>query len=259
MSLNPTLLARSFQLGAGGFINRPNVKMFAGVIRPDGNSSGGGTITWSFLLTNTNHNKVGTFKVEASGSNLRLRFPRCRNVISVSITPDETLSANGVMCGASVGQETADISFYQSWGVYGGLLTGSGSTFTKAGDLSSFTFGTLNANQIYFRPPKPFQGTGTDAQNDVYWKSSIARFCGSNDRTLVRITGGLGSDYFGYQLLDDTGTPVVTNDSNDKIEIITNTPKRVSINANSNNGFGHPGANVFTTASNIWVVLILEY
>lgn len=258
MSLNLNQ-GRFFQFGAGGLLSNPRVKMIAGVIRPDGNSAGSGTITWTFLSTNSNHDKIGRVKIEANGSNVRLRFPRCRNVIYWAANTDETLAANGITCGASVGTETADVHFYQSYGIYGGLLVGSGTTWTKTGDMSSFTFGTLDADQIYFRPPKPFGNAGTDAQNTNYWQSCIANYVGSNTRKLVRITTGLGSDYFGYQLLDSSDVPVVTNDTNDKVEIVANTPKRVQINANSNNSTGYAGANVFTTASNIWVFGLLEY
>jgi hypothetical protein len=261
MNLNA---GRFFQFGAGGLLSNPKVKMIAGVIRPDGNSAGSGTITWTFLDPVTNHSKITSvpLKIEASGSDVRLRYPRCRNVIYAVANTDETLAANGITCGASVGQETMDIKFFQSYGIQGGYLTGgasAGASWTKTGDLISFTFGTLNAGTIYFRPIKPFANSGTDAQNGTYWNASMATYVGSNVRTLRRVVAGLGSDYFGYQLYDSLGVLVTTNDSNDRVEIMVNTPKRVQINANSNNSTGYPGANVFTTTSNIWVHALLEY
>lgn len=260
MGLN-TLLSRGFNFGVGGFHNNPRIKMIAGVLRPDGNATGSGTITWTFLNPYTNHNQLSVvpIKIETNASNIRLRFPKCRNVIHFAANTDETLAANGITCGASVGQETADIAFYQSYGIQGGYLTGAGSSWTRVGDLTSFTVGTNNANSFYFRPIKPFGNAGTDAQNTNYWQSSIAHYVGSNVRTLRRVFSGLGSDYFGYQLYDSGGVLVVTNDANDRIEIMVNTPKRVQINANSNNSTGYPGANVFTTASNVWITALLEY
>jgi hypothetical protein len=253
--------------GMHSLVGNKRVQLLAGVIRPDGNAASGGAITWEFLKPDTNHNyifphgnrNVSNVKVVANGSVLRITFPRAKRAICFQVVPDETLQINGIIAGASVGLETADISISQLQGMYGGHLTGSGSTFTKSGDLSSFTFGTLNANQIYFRPPKPFGNAGTDAQNTSYWSNCIANYAGSNDRRLKRIVSGLGSDYFGYQLLDNTGTPVVTNDANDIIEIMSGTPKRVSVNANSNNSFGFPGANLFTVTSNFWIWGLFEY
>lgn len=248
-------------------IGNKRIQMLAGVIRPDGNATPSGAITWEWLKPDTGHNyvfpqgkkNVSDVKIVANGNALRLQFPKAKRAICFQVVPDETLQLNGIIAGASVGLETADISVSQLTGLYGGHLIGSGSTFTKNGDLSSFTFGTLNANQIYFRPPKPFGNAGSDAQNTGYWSNCIANYAGSNDRRLKKIVSGLGSDYFGYQLLDNTGTPVVTNDANDIIEIMSGTPKRVSVNPNSNNSFGYPGANLFTTSSNFWVYGLFEY
>ena len=263
MSLNLNA-GRFFQFGAGGLLSNPKVKMIAGVIRPDGNSAGSGTITWTWLDPLTNHTKVTSvpLKIEANGSNVVIRYPRCRNVIHFAANTDETLAANGITLGASVGTETANITLYQSYGIQGGYLTGgasAGASWTKTGDLTSFTFGTLNGGTFYFRPIKPYGNAGTDAQNTNYWNASMCTYVGSNVRTIRRVVAGLGSDYFGYQMYDSGGVLVTTNDANDRVEILVNTPKRVQINANSNQSTGYAGANVFTTASNIWISALLEY
>ncbi len=224
-------------------------------IKPNGPTGAGAAITWSIMDTasgDTDFTSEYFTSVGTSGSNVVLNYPTVLKVKSIAFGVSPGLAQAGIFLGASVQTGQAIISLYQMYGCSAGRLTGAGSSFTRSGDVLSYTVGTNNANTFTFTPNVPYGGTA--GQNAQYFNYAQASYVGSNDRRLKKLTSGLGGQSFGYQLLDSAGVAVVTNDANDIIEIIVpQSPKTAQINCSLNNGSGFPGAVILLATNYISV------
>lgn len=230
------------------------------ILRPNGSSTGSGPIDWEILNTDTDHLPL-FFKdsITFSSNNLVLHFPPISKVVSFVVVPDETLASKGIFCGASVGVATATISCYINAGVYGGYIrgTGTGSFFTRVGNLSTFDMIFDDAGKFRFNMPLIYGGNLS--QNSIFQQAATAHYVGSNDYRLVRTIGGLGAYNFGYEIWDNaTGAKILTNSTSDVVEILTQTPITSSLNMGANNSGGYPGANIFTASSNLWVFAVFK-
>jgi hypothetical protein len=209
--------------------------------------------TWSILNDGKHEPLFFTgIKANAAGQ-LELTYPAVSEVMGFTIVPDETLSAQGIYVGASVGLDIAIIDVYKNTGVYGGYMTGDGTTgYTKAGDLPSFNLNIVSAGEFLFNPPKT-SGT-TDASNlSELWKHATVNYVGPNNYRVQRLFTGLGSYAFRYQIIDNvTGQPITTTSTDDVIEITSAVPKIVRLNMNVNDANGWPGS-IIKNTGNFWV------
>jgi len=76
----------------------------------------GGTIRNSgdgwYLLDNDGHEPLNILKVETTDKNIIIYYTGYSKVISFSVTPDETMGAEGYTVGASVGLDHTIINVY---------------------------------------------------------------------------------------------------------------------------------------------------
>ena len=85
------------------------------------------------------HAPINLDSVSQSSTKITIKYKfKAKNVVSLLVTPDETFSKLGYFCGASVGNETADIQIYKD-GNAGGYIAydTANEVFNQYGDISS--------------------------------------------------------------------------------------------------------------------------
>lgn len=223
------------------------------ILRCDNNTTPSNPFTWT-LLNDSQHEPLFFTGVSASSGSLVVTYPACAQVMGFSVTTDETLAKAGIYCGASVGLSSAIIDAYMNFGTYGGYLrgTGTGTFFTANEDIASFSTSFVSASEFLFNPPKPYGGT--DASYGDLWRDATAVYAGPNDYHCQRLFTGLGSYAFRFQIVDNTGTPIATNTTDDVVMITTTMAKNVKLDLEENDTNGFPGAtNIINNGSNFWV------
>ncbi|HFU6610028.1 TPA: BppU family phage baseplate upper protein [Bacillus paranthracis] len=99
--------------------SQPGIQ-YAGVIRNAGDG-------WGFI-TDTTHQNINFKSVETNENEIIVHFNDSKKVGGFVVTPDETLAAAGVTCGASVGTNQAAIRSYAS---LDGVLSGDGTVMVN--------------------------------------------------------------------------------------------------------------------------------
>lgn len=182
----------------------PGFIVFASTItRPKNSFSGGQPIIWEFLDHVTQHNS-SFFDSAYGAANQRLtvRYPNVKNVINVTITPDETFAANCAIAGPTVGTTTFEAQVVRPKPV-GIRISGNGtSTLVKngfnTGMFTLTTYGTYTGGfGVQFAP------TYAKDENLISFK-----YDGPNNYRIKRQYGGLGANDVVVILVDEFGNPV---------------------------------------------------
>lgn len=246
----------------GDFVSTSGVSdviIAAGILRPVSTGTGGSAITWQILDPVTGHNSIYFTGVTTVGSNIVVSWPTVLNVINFTCTSDETLAANGIRVGASVGTSTATISGSMNSGVFGGWLRGNGggTFFDKFGNLSLFDMQLVDAGRVNFNAPL-LLNSGTLAQNAQFQQGIAINYVGDNNYRIRRILGGLGAYNFGFEIIDNaTNAKITTNSSVDIIDIMATTPKSTALNLNINDSSGFPYS-LLGSSGNIWIIALFQ-
>ncbi len=249
--------------------NSDTLKLAACTLVPDGNSVSNGVITWSIKSGDFTSNYF--ISVQSSGSDIILNFPVVSKIHSFIVHPNKWLAQMGIFIGVSpdtINMNKCTIKMFQKLGTQGGYGRSNGTIYNLSGDLPNFNFGTNVAAGIIFDPAPPYgidkagaSGiSGTTAQKGSYWRQASCGYVGSTaNRATKRLFSGLGAFSFGYNIVDATTFANIGSSSvADVIEITSNTPSQIQLNANLNDSQGWPGANILTISAGINVVAILE-
>ncbi|MGN6436882.1 MAG: hypothetical protein ACTHMM_10130 [Agriterribacter sp.] len=229
------------------FPKRDKIRVAAGVVRP---SIIGSTISWVFIST-ANHSKVSIDSVHVTNSQLQIFYPSARNVLSFSITPDETLTRYGVTCGASVGTDSASILIYYRVN-QGGYWRGNGSTYAASGGgmtgwSSSYSSGVMNFS------PTTFNSTSLNAGNE----NIQFTYVGKNGYRLERKMSAL-SHNIGFTVVDQFGNTVTDAPTTDDIiQVTSGNHSLQQLNPGTVSGSAIEST-IFGSSSNFWVVGVFE-
>jgi len=180
-----------------------------GILRPDGAFTHGSQISWNILNGNDGHKS--SFYTSASGSEsdfaITVKFPKVKNVLNNTITVDETLSALGIFCGASVA-----LNNFKSWAYINDIAlvratSNADGTFTKSAkklELSqsiTITFDTLTGELL-------FSGLSNEVLNNLSAASLI--YNGENRLSLKRVYSGVASNALKYIVYNSSGSILTT-------------------------------------------------
>lgn len=144
----------------------PGFIVFASaIVRPSNSFVNNNPITWEILTHASSHNSSFYDSVWGSTSNQRLlvRYPKVKNVLNTTITPDETFAQHSVFVGPTVGDSTFEANVYRTLNM-GLELVGNGTTtWTKQGvwgsnfTISAYTGGQTGiiASPVYAKDPYP--------------------------------------------------------------------------------------------------------
>lgn len=243
------LTAASSNILEAAFGGNSKIRVAAGVIRPTISPGGAGsTISWAFLGSGDGHGSIFFTGVNGSTGQLVISYPTVAKVIAFIITPDETLAAQGITVGASVGLSSATCTVYRNYGDRAGYLTWSGSSWTKSSSISDWD--VTGATSFAFNLPATalavmYDGTG-------------AQYVGPNAYYLERRFSGLGSYSTGYNIkkISDGTTPTLT--TSDVIELRSSGPPKFQQIVTSTVSGNLLEQNVFTTNSNFWIFAVFE-
>lgn len=234
-----------------GGANSP-LRTAGGVIRPSISPGGAGsTITWEFLTAADNHGSVFFTGVSTSGSQLVISYPTVSKVISLTVTPDETLAGFGVVIGCSVGTTSAICNIYRAY-QDAGFLTYNGSGWSKSNSISHWlTSGTGSA--LEFALPNSYFGANGS-------NTFSARYAGPNQYYVERKVSGLATYNNGLQLRKMSDGTTVSGGSlttSDIIEVSSGANKLTQLSASTVDGT-LLGEQIFTTSSNFWIHGLFE-
>lgn len=197
-----------------------------GVIRPDG---AGGWV----LLDDANHRNSLVASVSVTSTYVRVAYGvTAAKVVSMSVTPDETMASLGYTVGASAGLTYADITISRSPRVIGGYVSYNGSSWVVAlqnGALTVNSFGSA--------------GSGV-----------LRLFHEAADAGLVSAVGRPGSAIPLISSVNETTTDIVFYDWAGNLITAANTSMRVFLQRHS---AAVPVVNPVTagipTTGNIWI------
>lgn len=196
------------------------VVMASAIVRPTNSYDLGQPITWG-LITTGGHNSSFFTSVEGESSGeLKVSYPTVKNILNITIIPDETFLANGISVGPSVGPSsfTTPLKRYQSVGI---RLTGDGSGGWTKSSLSNlynglFTVSTYNTST----------GVVNLAITGLYGidlNTLTITYSGPERYTIQRKWTGIPGGYdASFIILDETGSPLGTNPTTDDNIIISN-------------------------------------
>lgn len=241
--------------------NNSNLRLADGVLRPDGASGAGASITWAWLTVGGHGFEFFTGNVSISDGSIIIEHPAIFKMHAFQVRPDETLSNTNFHVEVEpINTTSSKITWYQQVGMCSGYAVGNGSGWDLFGDLTDFNFVTNSIDTLIFDPPKPYSNTGNSAQNANYWGHATAKYTGTvnGNKTVKLFTPTIDPGAFGYRIVDSSGVNIASNSSADIVDILTNSPKIIKVPASPNNANGWPGANIFTTSSNGWVIAFLE-
>lgn len=199
---------------AAGFVVAATV-----IVRPTGSFSNGTPIVWG-IIDDADHKNSFFDSVYGNGSNQRLvvRYPQVKNVLNVSITPDEQFAGNNVTVGPSVGTTTFEAQVSTSFPL-GMRLSGNGTnTWVNNSYLDAnvfFTIASYNTSTggtgIIFNP--------THARDP---NRCVIQYIGNNGYSVRRLYSGLGSNNIIFVLTDAFGNPVTTSPQTTDVVILSN-------------------------------------
>lgn len=190
----------------------------SGIAHPSNSFVHGTPITWEFLTQSSAHNYSFFDSVYGNSGNQRLavRYPNVKNVLNVSMTIDESFTAQGIFAGATVGLTAfeAEVDRFHASGI---RLTGAGTnTWTEQGTLGSlFDVTTYDAAS---------GGTSfnTSVQFGTDYNAVNIQYIGPNNYHIRRVYSGLGAYNIRFVLVDEFNNPVTAFPTTSDEIIISN-------------------------------------
>jgi hypothetical protein len=229
----------------------PSFVVFASAIpHPTNSFSHGAAIQWAFLDQSSGHNYSFYDSVYGNSSNGRLivRFPTVKNVLNTTITPDESICAQGIYTGTTTNFAQFEAPVYRAMN-FGVRLTGNGAgTWTKSGSYNTPAFITLST----FSTSDGSTGyTLNTSLVGLDYDKMVIVYAGPNNYHIKRVYSGLGGFGGKFILMDEFGNPVTTNPTTtDEIMIAGGGTHMVA----SNMGTFINGDNSYLVSSaNFWI------
>ena len=222
------------------------------IMRPSwGGNSPGDTLRWNLLGTGDNHDTLFINSVRSrSDGTLALYYPHVSLVLTMLITPDESLASKGLSIGASVGTDSAIIQ------VHG---PNTGSAFYKAtGTGTGWNSGLFN----YSSGLTTISAIGTiTGFADGY--AGDVEYMGANNYFIKYVTAGVTNGEVNIELWDRiTNTKVTTPPTSDDILYYKSPLKNSLINMHTfqasnmqKNIFGATSPNSYS-GGNFWVIFV---
>lgn len=233
------------------------LKELVGVFKPTASAVANSAITWAFLDTTSNgvHQYVGFDSVAGVGNLIRLYYPPVKFVVSMVVTPDETLANAGVICGPSVGTANADVSAYRLT-MNAGKLTGNGSTTWTASGVQLSVNSYSSGNGLTSITPTMIGGTILGASNEI--EGTQISYVGTNNYHIQRKYSGLGG-LIGFYLVENLTNNIVTGNlsTTDVVSILFARPITAAIPAQTVNSVLYP-SDIYGAAANYWVKATFE-
>lgn len=200
--------------------SREFVILASAIFRAASAWSYGQPILWDLLNGSDGHGSMwfeSAVGDPGSSVGLKVSYPLVRKVYNVSVTPDESFSANGTICGPTVGLDNflLNVSRPINFGI---TLQGDGAgnwTKTPSNNSSLFDVTTFNTGDggTSFNVITSNIGYDYDTIGIVYQ--------GPNRYTVGRVYSGLGAYNARFILYDAAGAPLNSNPtSSDRIVIV---------------------------------------
>ena len=158
--------------------------------------------TWS-LLDDATHTFFNLTSATTASNRLRINYPTVGQVISMTVTPDETYAQNGISMGASVGLSFANVFMYRDNIVdyisYNGSafasLTGQVTSISYSAGIITLSHGALISPDTFAVSIEP--RVALSSVNYRYAWSSLG-----TSQTLIQVLNPDGSSYTGAATTD---------------------------------------------------------
>lgn len=234
--------------------NKKFFRHMAGVIRATA-SGNNQPITWAFLDTTTSHTHLAFDSVKGQGNEIKLFYPKVKNVNALVVTPDETLAGAGVICGSSVGDSVSSVLAYTTT-LNCGQLTGNTSSWTNGSvSLSGLSYSTSTGLTI-FSPTTG--GTGTIYASSPEVLGAQITYVGSGNKRVRRAYSGLSGQTIGFYLVDSANVIITGNlASTDIVAISIPRTRVVPLPAQTTSPNGFP-SDIYTSTANFWIIASME-
>lgn len=229
--------------------NNRFIKIAAGVFRPDVSGGIGSTTTWSFIQ-NGGHTSIFFDSVVSinNTNSIRVYFPTVKNLLSVVMNPDETLSGYPIDLGATIAVGYAEFLWYRNI-IYAGTLTGNGSSWSATSSLEGFSMDyNTSTGLTRFSLPASIQG--------VDYERFTVTYNGDSTRFIKRQASGIGAYNYGFYLRDLYGNNVTGNlGAGEKVVINSSTIYRQAF-VTSPVSAGNQ--TILSAQSNVWIEGVFE-
>ena len=224
------------------------------IARAGGTFANGNPIIWN-ILNNTDGHGSSFFRYvggDSATSQLEIRYPTVKNVLSFVITGDEAISARNITMGASVS--------FNSLLVRGAFIL-AGNLTVRGNGTNQYTITSPNNTGATFGNISAISGystlTLTSLWSLVEGTSIVATYQGPNQYTIQRAWSGLGSGVMAFRMIDTNGNPVTTPSSDDYVIISNVGVKSIPTNFNTYTTGTITNNNILLN-NNIWNIGLFE-